>query len=416
MIRYSIESVSDYLKLIKDKNLKNFIYRGQNESYYGIKASGFRPYQGDWENDKFYDINKMQEELYNKVIRNITQEEKDHFLAFCQHHGLPTNLIDFTFSPLISLFFACYGKGSPTFTLEELIYKSSFKDLKKIEEEATKNMLIHNLINKISKSYKPYAEIYLINKNRLIDITDIVVNVDKVNFFEKLYDDIETQKYLVKKFEIFFEKNIDLSRKIIANIFDCYEKNFSRNLLLEEDFYFKKLHKYKEKLLNDEDNNIETRLYYDIYRFLSDDTPHKFIIDYEDFNNIDGNKISILSRIYLFLVLEILGIAIKYKERVDLELDMYFTYQPPELFDRISSQKGIFIYQPYLYYKEDVYGYGNLSIQTINPDIIIEIQDYKDILEELNYLSINLESVYCDFDNVAKGVKYNHDMILNKKN
>jgi len=32
--------------------------------------------------------------------------QQNHFLTFSQHHGTPTNLLDFTTSPLISLYFS----------------------------------------------------------------------------------------------------------------------------------------------------------------------------------------------------------------------------------------------------------------------------------------------------------------------
>ena len=44
------------------------------------------------------------------IGNSLTEMQRKHFLAFSQHYGLPTNLLDFTFSPLISLYFSCGGE------------------------------------------------------------------------------------------------------------------------------------------------------------------------------------------------------------------------------------------------------------------------------------------------------------------
>jgi hypothetical protein len=43
-----------------------------------------------------------------------------------------------------------------------------------------------------------------------------------------------------------------------------------------------------------------------------------------------------------------------------------------------------------------------LNYQSIVPDITIEVENSETILEELNFLGVNLESIYGDFDNIAK--------------
>ncbi|MGP3788526.1 FRG domain-containing protein [Paenibacillus sp. 1A_MP2] len=101
---YTVSTVTEYLDLISRNNFNHYIFRGQNEAFGGIEASGFRPYKGGFYSDTFYDIEGMKKEYFNKVIRKISSDERQHFLAFCQHHGLPTNIVDFTTSPLVALF------------------------------------------------------------------------------------------------------------------------------------------------------------------------------------------------------------------------------------------------------------------------------------------------------------------------
>ena len=43
---HRVKTVSEYIKIIEKLGMEDYIYRGQTHPYYGIKASGFRPYLG----------------------------------------------------------------------------------------------------------------------------------------------------------------------------------------------------------------------------------------------------------------------------------------------------------------------------------------------------------------------------------
>ncbi|MGZ7445052.1 FRG domain-containing protein [Paenibacillus sp. TH7-28] len=394
MEEHTISTVSQYLELIRENDYYHFIFRGQNEAYGGIQASGFRPYKGGWYTDTFYDIEGMKKEYYNKVIRKLSLDERQHFLAFCQHHGLPTNVVDFTRSPLVALFFACSEKKQPD-----------------------------------KKETNAYAEIYLIDKNRLIDITDLLVKYNNQNFFEILVENVDVQKEILMKIEQLFLENKGEFIHWIKNLIDCYEKNRldiygDSSLNTNEDdeldseeisgeYY--SLVDFKDKIKNDGTKALN-ELYIYVLNEIEDETithnEYYYLEDWEYSYHCDE---SVGAKIYMALLINLLQILINIKERIDIRLDIYFTYQPPELFDRIASQKGLFIYQPYLYDVEDVYKYGVLNYQSIIPDITIKVENYSNILKELNFLGINLESIYGDFDNIAKSIKFNNDLLLLKR-
>lgn len=121
MKKYKVDSLSKYLALIEENIISDFIYRGQSEPYFSIQASGFRPYCGGWDSDMIYDMPYLHTSFYNRVIGQLSEDERKYFLAFCQHHGIPTNLVDVSYSPLVALFFACDGKSERKFTLSEFI-------------------------------------------------------------------------------------------------------------------------------------------------------------------------------------------------------------------------------------------------------------------------------------------------------
>lgn len=99
----------------------------------------------------------MQKEFKKEVWYKLTPDERTHFSAFSQHHGIPTNLIDVTTSPLVALYFACQD------------YKNT-KDTNKVQFDEEREFL------------------YLF-KGQFIDITNILTKFEDVNVLELLASD-----------------------------------------------------------------------------------------------------------------------------------------------------------------------------------------------------------------------------------
>lgn len=378
---FTVSTVTEFLNLISQNNYNHYIFRGQNEAFEGIQASGFRPYKGGFYSDTFYDIEGMKKEYFNKVIRKISSDERQHFLAFCQHHGLPTNIVDFTSSPLVALFFACNEKENNTL-----------------------------------------AEVYLINKNRLIDITDILISHDSQNFLELLIKNNNVQQQVLHKIEKLFVENRDAFVQWILNLIELYDRH-QLNLYGETASSFEDMESEQELSLSYFKNKIKNEginTLYDLYTYVLnelEDEEYTYGDRYfvEDVEGIKNSNEAVGARVYLALLLNLLQNFIDFKERIDLQLDIYFTYQPPDLFDRIINQKGLFVYQPFLYDIEEVYEYGVLNYQYVIPDITIKVDNYNSVLKELNFLGVNLESIYGDFDNIAKSIKFNNYLLLQEK-
>jgi len=414
-----VSSVSEYIKELEKLGIENYIYRGQNEPYFGIIANGFRPYMGGWTSDKIYNIDEISKDYYNKIVSKLTEEEKKYFLAFCQHYGIPTNLIDFSYSPLIALFFSCYGKQSPTFNLNELIGNTTVDKLKR--DSSVQNMLIHNLVNKLEKPMlSEYAQVYLLDKKWLVDITDILSQVGKENFLESIYADGEIRKQLIYRIIQKFESSKISEKEIVDCLTQMIESykinrfNYWGELLIEDDeeeeYNIENLFSFQKKL-KEEDLEETLHSLYDYSFHEMEDENISYGSDIFNSYPYDGSIYQLTAAIYVMLFANLIRIFFEVRggcERLILKSNIYFTYQPANLFDRINSQKGMFVYQPYLYSRDDIYNYNVLSVQEIVPDILIEVDNYKEILAELDVLGINLDGVYGDLDNIAKSVVYSY--------
>lgn len=416
---YKVNSVSEYINLLETLGMEKYVFRGQNEPYYGIRANGFRPYKGGWTTDKIFNIDTITKEFYHEVVSKISKEEKEHFLAFCQHYGIPTNLVDFSYSPLVALFFACYGKDEYHFTVSELLSSWTLEQIK--TDKGTQEIIMRNLINRLEKpDISDFANVYLIEKKWLLDITDIIQELGTKNFFNSICDNKIVERNLIGKLNQQLSSNqFDLADVAVAlgELIDCYRIN-------EIDLYGEL---YPNEFI-DEDNDIHTpfnigkRL---LEEDLTEETIGNVIEELYDHVLFELRKSEMkdwdlivpdrtkekaycqASIIYVILLSNFINLyrddfhsAMKFK----LKLKFYFTYQPANLFDRLNMQRGLFIYQPYVYSLDQFFKINVLNLQEINPEICIEINNYREILSEIEYLGFNSGSVYGDFDNIAKSV------------
>lgn len=108
MKREKIKSLAEYIELISKSEFQDSYFRGENDKYDKISSSLIRNI--DNINDfigveEVYD--NLQNAYYQEIGYQLDKTQEENFLAFSQHHGLKTNLIDFTTAPLVALYFAC---------------------------------------------------------------------------------------------------------------------------------------------------------------------------------------------------------------------------------------------------------------------------------------------------------------------
>lgn len=110
MTKTKIIEIDNLLKYIKYINkLENITYyRGEDAVYSVRQASAFRPYEFKWDSIQPFPFIKMIEEFYKETAHKLNEDKID-FIAFAQHHRIPTNLLDISTSPLTALYFACQG-------------------------------------------------------------------------------------------------------------------------------------------------------------------------------------------------------------------------------------------------------------------------------------------------------------------
>lgn len=109
--QHEIDSVNDLLNII-DKSLysgrSRWIYRGHSKSSYKLLPSIGRLLGNKFSTAQ--ELHSYEKDIFSEfLIRNYSRFRESNSLvnlAIAQHHGLLTRMLDWTYSPLIGLFFA----------------------------------------------------------------------------------------------------------------------------------------------------------------------------------------------------------------------------------------------------------------------------------------------------------------------
>lgn len=129
-----IGDIQSYVKLVLENARKGkYVYRGHASYKWPLKSSIGRNknYTKDLEKEVFL---RFKQNYYSYTIE---RPESDMDLLFLgQHYGLPTRLLDFTFNPMIALYFACEGEEK----LDGRVYVKSMEKMLLMDADSNTQM------------------------------------------------------------------------------------------------------------------------------------------------------------------------------------------------------------------------------------------------------------------------------------
>lgn len=382
----SIDSIQDLLELLKGKRTDHLVFRGETEKFPSISSSGFRnksKEQEEGKNDfgKIATLNSYIDEYYRQIGYKLDVIERNNFITYAQHHSMPTNLIDVSSSISTALYFATSEKdnakekgylyGFDTTKMIKLLPENlnsknieSIYDILIIEDYSQHLPLIENIYYELKRILTHFK--YDDTSERLSDITRNIFEVISSIKYEK---DSDTRNL---KF---------ISKKILQNLYDI-------DFTIERDTFSWFSSIIIKELKENKSNKIINGLY-------------KRYDNLKSVLNLEMNYVVDTLTLWIFILFEF-SISQFCFGRVDKLVKVpHMLYYPDMLFDRMHSQKGLFIYQNYF----ETISMQKESSETIYPDIIIEIKNKSNILNQLDLLGINQRELFPDADNIAEYIK-----------
>ncbi|MGF2074972.1 FRG domain-containing protein [Enterococcus casseliflavus] len=368
-----INSLEDFISKFDEKEFSgSFYYRGEpkdysctilNDSISPIDtrnmASGYR-----WmlQNGKtFEDLLGLRNDYYREIGHTLTEIETENFIAYAQHHGLPTELLDITSNSAVALYFACErddDEDGYIYLFDNNGYDSEGRNANKFYDS-----LYHDLTKTlISKNPKKQ---YLLFR-----------------WTKEIWDD-HIQKDLMEKHNDF--------------IYLLFQESDEWLLLSEAYSEYQKLKKKNDLSLMLVDEDL--RKFFD-----SKDLQEAIQIILDMFSNMSVENLIYARRTFCINAsLELIG---KGEQRFFPELKLLL-HEPSIVFDRMRNQAGEFVYQL------NDHGVNQKAIPSHT--FVIPANRKRKILSQLNTIGINQKFIYPDHDNIAQYYAKNYSKSFQKK-
>src|SRR6516225_3953599 len=109
---FRLKSWEAFLKLIVQPPYSNWAFRGERDERWPLYSSlsrylqNFGVDQGAWAQQEGRILRVFKRKAHQFLVQPPEPDDDFQWLALMQHHGAPTRLIDFTWSPYVAAFFA----------------------------------------------------------------------------------------------------------------------------------------------------------------------------------------------------------------------------------------------------------------------------------------------------------------------
>ena len=112
IVAHDITSWPQFVALVSDSKIAKWAFRGHAEESWPLWSKLTRELTNrdvcpvHWEGQEEYTLRSFQRHSFHFVAKMAEIDDTPRWLALMQHHGAPTRLLDFSWSPYVAAFFA----------------------------------------------------------------------------------------------------------------------------------------------------------------------------------------------------------------------------------------------------------------------------------------------------------------------